>query len=110
MLTTSDEERHKRTGGLSTSGVIGSCSGLLFAVLLEHNQVRSIVASRDVAYVEMLPFILYGAILLTALNAVLVSSSLKLRFVRYKNNLLPDLLYWPVLLTVLLIVTIVTFY
>ena len=109
-LTTSDEERHKRTGGLSTSGVVGSCSGLLFAVLLEHNQIRSIVASREVAYIEMLPFILYGTILLVALNAVLVSSSLKLRFVRYQNNLLPDLIYWPVLLAVVLIVTLVTFY
>jgi hypothetical protein len=109
-LTTSDEERHKRTGGLATSGVILSSSGLLFAVLLEHNQIRSIVASQDVAYIELLPFILYAAILLTALNAVLISSSLDLRFVRYKSNLLPDLLYWPVLLTVLLIGTLVTFY
>jgi hypothetical protein len=109
-LTTTDEDRHKRTGGLSTAGVIGTCSGLLFAVLLEHNQIRSIIASQEVSYIEMLPLVLYAAILLAALNAVLVSSPLQLRLIRYRNNLLPDLLYWPAILSVLLVITIVTFY
>jgi hypothetical protein len=109
VLTTSDEELQKRFG-LNTAGVVGTASGLLFAVILKHNQIRSVVANRELAYLEILPFLLYGAILLVALNAILLASPLNLPPIEYRKNLLPVVAYWPLLLGVLLVATLLVFY
>lgn len=108
-LTTNDEDLQKRFG-FNTAGVVGSASGLLFAVILKHNQIRSLVANRELAYLEILPFLLYGAILLVALNAILLASPLDLWPIEYRKNLLPVIAYWPLLLGLLLTATLLVFY
>ena len=108
-LTTNDAELQQRFG-LNTAGVVGASSGLLFAVILKHSQIRSVIGSRQIAYLEVLPFALYATILLVALNAILLASPLHVKLVEYKKNVLPVLAYWPFLLGVLLLVTIVAFY
>ena len=109
VLTTTDEERRQRFG-ISTFGVLGSCSGLLFAVVVKHGQVRSSISPHQIAYLEALPFILYVAIVLVALNAILLVSPVRIGLIEYRHNLLPPLLYWPLLLGLLLTVTLFTFY
>ena len=108
-LTTTGEETRQRFG-VSTFGVLGSCSGLLFAVVLKHNQIRTVVSPRQITYLETLPFVLYLFILLVSLNAILLASPWHLKLVEYKDNILPVLLYWPLLLSLLLVVTLFTFY
>jgi hypothetical protein len=83
LLTTNDDDLQKRFG-LTTAGVAALASGLLFAVILKHNQIRAAVGSQRTAYLEVLPFILYFAILFVALNAILLASPIKVRLVEYK--------------------------
>lgn len=108
-LTARDDDTKKRFG-ISTFGVLGTCSGLLFAVILKDGQIRQTVASGEIVYIEVLPFLLYAAILLVAANALVLDSPIRNRFVDYRNNLLPDLVYWPALLGTLLVITLWTFF
>jgi hypothetical protein len=108
-LTTNDAELQQRFG-LNTAGVVGAASGLLFAVILKHSQIRGAIGSQQIAYLEILPMALYVIILLVAVNAILLASPIRVPLLEYKKNLLPVLAYWPFLLGMLLVVTIVVFY
>ena len=110
LVLTTDDEDLKGRFGLSTAGVLGSCSGLLFAVILQHNQIRGATASQQIVYLETLPFVLYAFIVLVALNAILLASPFDLWLVRYRHNLLPVLLYWPALIGLVWLVTLAYFY
>ncbi len=108
-LTASDEERKTRFG-FSPSGALGATSGLLFAVILKHTQLRAAVGQQGIAYLEALPFLFYLLIPLVALNAIVLASPWQLRFVEWNHNLLPKLLYWPLLLGLLLAITLVVLF
>jgi hypothetical protein len=109
VLTRKDEASRSRFG-ISTFGVLGSAGTLLFAVLLKHGQLRGSVAPEQIVYLEALPVLLYLAIPLVALNAILLVSPLRIGFLEYRDNLLPVLVYWPALLGLLLTVTLTTFH
>lgn len=110
LVLTTDDESLKSRFQLSTAGVLAASSGLLFAVILKHNQLRTATGSRGVSYVEIIPLILYGAIVVVVINAILVASPRKVRLVHYRNNLLPVLAYWPVVLGLLLTATVLVFF
>lgn len=110
LILTTDDESLKARFQLSTAGVLGACSGLLFAVILKHNQMRTIVGSRGVSYVEFIPIMLYFLIIWVVLNAILLASPYKLSLVHSRNNLWPVLVYWPFVLGSMLIVTLLVFF
>jgi hypothetical protein len=110
MVLTTDDENLKGRFGLSTAGVLAAASGLLFAVILKHNQIRTGVGTQGISYIEMIPIILYGVIVVVVLNAILLTSPLRLKFIEHRNNLIPTLAYWPVVLGVLLAVTLIVFF
>ena len=107
MLMNSNNESKASKFGFSTSGSLGACSALFFVVMLSHVQVRSLFAGSPLVYIEYFYLIMYGAILLSALNVYLFSLE-KSRFnslVHYADNLLPKVLFMPVLLWSLVIIT-----
>jgi hypothetical protein len=110
ITLTTDDEHLKSRFQLSTAGVLASASGLLFAVILKHNQLRTAVGSTGISYIEIIPILLYVIIVVVVLNAILLASPLNVRLVRYRNNLLPVLAYWPAVLGLLLMVTIYVFF
>ncbi|MBW3633147.1 MAG: hypothetical protein KY456_08965 [Chloroflexi bacterium] len=110
MVLTTDDENLKGRFGLSTAGVLAAASGLLFAVILKHNQMRTGVGTQGISYIEMIPIILYGVIVVVVLNAILLASPVRLRIIAHRNNLIPTLAYWPVVLGLLLAVTLIVFF
>jgi hypothetical protein len=110
ITLTTDDENLKSRFQLSTAGVLASASGLLFAVILKHNQLRTTVGSTGISYIEIIPILLYAIIIVVVLNAILLASPLDVRLVRYRNNLLPVLAYWPAVLGILLAVTLYVFF
>ncbi|MGI9254208.1 MAG: cache domain-containing protein, partial [Thermomicrobiales bacterium] len=109
ILTTNDDDLKARFQ-LSTAGVFGAASGLLFAVILKHNQLRTQIGSSGVAYIEVIPILFYGAIVAVVLNAIVLASPYPARIHRQRGNFVPVLLYWPVLLGVLYGVTLFVFF
>ena len=110
LALTTDDEKLKTRFQLSTAQVLLAASGLLFAVILKHNQLREVVGAPGVSYIEVIPIVLYGVIVVVVLNAILTASPVNVRFLAHRNNLWPALAYWPVLLGLLLAVTLVVFF
>ena len=108
-LTTQNEVALRRTG-LDTIAVLGYCAALLLVIILDHHQIRGAIAPQQIAYLEIVSLISSVAVLLVSVNAVLLASPINVRFVEYKANILPKLLYWPVVLGLLLALTLMPFY
>jgi hypothetical protein len=110
LALTTDDENLKARFQLTTAQVLVAASGLLFAVILKHNQMRSGVGTQGLSYIESLPIMLYGVIVVVVLNAILLASPMNPRFISHRNNLMPTLAYWPVVLGLLLAVTLIVFF
>ncbi len=96
--------------GISTAGVLGSVSVLLFGVIGKQSSLRTALDTQQLTYLEALPTVLYVMLLLTALNAILVCAPFHFKVLAYRDNLLPELFFWPVLLSLLFIATMAVFY
>jgi len=108
-MTTRDVETSKLVGYGAVS-ITGYCAALFFVVSLDHNRLRNALATQKIVYLESFHFILYGAILLVSLNAVLLARATSVKLIDYGNNIIPTLLYWPLVIGALLTTTLLTFY
>jgi hypothetical protein len=84
-------------------------TGLFFVVIIAHINLRDDLATQGVIYLESFYFVLYGAILIIALNSLLVTSNVQFQVLRYRDNLIPKLLYWPVIMLISFVVTLFAF-
>lgn len=107
VMTVSGEREQAEKFGFNTSGVIATCSALFFVVLLAHIQVRQMFAGSGLVYLEYFYLIMYAIILLTALNAYIFSlrESRYFKLIHYRNNFVPKVAYWPVVLWMMAIAT-----
>ncbi len=94
--------------GFNTSGALATASALFFIVLLAHIEVRQQFFDSPLVYIEYFYLIMYLAILLCALNAYAFSISEKKRFnlVMYRDNPIPKLAFWPLLLSMMALATV----
>ena len=96
--------------GVNTSSVIGVCSGLFFVVLLSQVQIREQFAGSNIVYVEYFYPLMYTALLGISVNSYLffganLENNLILKWIDYEDNIVPKLIYWPVLLGSATIIT-----
>lgn len=91
--------------GFSTMGVMAFTVTMLLVVVVQHSSIRSAVGGSALSYLDYLMFVLYAVILLVTLNAILVRSRKPVRWILWRDNLAPKLLYWPVLLGLALLAT-----
>ncbi|PUB17392.1 hypothetical protein [Yoonia sediminilitoris] len=107
IMTISDDKEQSSRFGFSTSGLIGTCSALFFVVMLSHIQVRAQFAGSGLVYIEYFYLVMYGMILLTALNGYLFSLHRRraLAFLHYEDNFIAKVSFWPVLLWAMLLIT-----
>jgi hypothetical protein len=96
--------------GLTIFDLIVASGGLLFAVILDHNSIRSVVESQDLSYLEWVPLILDVFIVLVVLTAVLRVKRWRIPVIGYSGDLLPVVAYWPALIGSLLVVTLLVFF
>ena len=110
LVLMAERSEVQERSGLTAFDLIVAAGGLLFAVILDHNAIRSAVASQTLTYLEYLPLILDAFIVLVVLSAVLRLRGWRAPFLGYRGDLVPVLAYWPALLGTLLVVTLVTFF
>ncbi|MCP4157866.1 MAG: hypothetical protein GY757_59705 [bacterium] len=90
--------------------IMAICSGLFFVVIFEHIGLRNQLATTGVVYLEYFYFILYLLILLLSINSYIFVMADNVKWLHYKNNLLPKLLFWPVFLGFIYLVSIIVYY
>jgi hypothetical protein len=109
MITSRDE----RLVGFMQAGsgrILNICAAMFFVIAFNHVDIRRKIAAEQVFYLEYFYFLIYLAILLISINSVLFSIDAKINLIQHRENLLPKLLFWPFLLGMLFVVSVVTFY
>ncbi len=110
-LTRTTDTDESKLFGFNPSSVMRICSALFFVVILAHIQLRNTIQAHEVVFLEYLYFIVYLALMLTALHTFLFfSSKVDSRLVEYQDSLIVKLAYWPVILGIQLAVTVALFY
>jgi len=109
MITSRDE----RLVGFMQAGsgrILNICSAIFFVIAFSHIDIRRKIAAEQVFYLEYFYFLIYLAILWISINSVLFSIGADIHFIQNRQNLASKLLFWPVLLGMLFIITVFTFY
>ncbi|MDP4181851.1 MAG: hypothetical protein Q8942_12250, partial [Bacillota bacterium] len=111
LITVNKDENGKvKLGNFDFSCLLAACAGLLFSVILAHIDLRGNFKVQQIMYIEYFYMILYIAILMVVVDGYLFAISKGIWFIEYKNNLIPKYLFWPIVLTMLLVITIFAFY
>lgn len=107
LLTISEVPDLANRHGFNTTGLIGACSALFFVVLLAHIQLREQFAGSGIVYIEYFFFLMYAILVLAAANTYMfcMKSAPWLKLVHYKDNLIPKVLYWPVVMGAMAVLT-----
>lgn len=98
VLTISRKETSLKFFGFDVSNVIASSSALFFVLLIMHVQLRGELSTNSIVYMEYFYLVSYVTILMITVNSILFSWDPPVRFVEYQDNLIPKLIYWPILL------------
>jgi len=108
LLTVIRDEKKSAEIGYSMNGFIGTSSALLFVVFFAHSNLRQEFQGTTLVYLDFFYIIMYIYMILLNINVYIftVKSATWLTFIHYKDNLIPKILYWPVLLLSLVLATI----
>ncbi|MBV7333998.1 cache domain-containing protein [Chloroflexi bacterium TSY] len=89
--------------------VLTYAASLFFVVAVSQVGLRGELEAAQVVYLEYGYILLYVVILIVSVNSILYYSDVKLTFIKYRDNLIPKLLYWPLVSVSLLIITVLFF-
>jgi hypothetical protein len=109
VLYASSIKEHGRSG-MTTMNVIQSSAGFLFILLLAHVNERNRIETPEIAYIELFYFSMYVFITLETVALAMLFRGSSSKLFGYGDNLVLKLLFWPVLVSVWLVVTLVRFY
>jgi hypothetical protein len=109
MLVVSRDPDKADRHGFNTSTVLGACSALFFVILISHIQIRGQFGGTNVVYLEMYYYLMYLLLIGTTVNTYFFSEDPNRLTapLHYRDNMIPKLLYWPVIFMYSLIVSII---
>jgi hypothetical protein len=90
---------------VETSKIIGFCTSIFFVVVFSHLSIRKNIAIGELFYLEYFFLVMYGAIIIIPVKKLLTDY----RIINSKNIIFKTA-YWPVLLSLLFIITVLNFY
>lgn len=110
VLVITTREEQKNQFGFSSSGVLAYCAALFFVLIVSHSSLRANIPTDSIIYLEYFYLIMYLAILGVSLNSIAFASRVEIPFIDAKDNLYVKVLYWPVIMGALLVITLLNFY
>lgn len=112
LLTVSDNPSRIQLMGFSVSQFIGGSSALFFVILLAHIQLREQFASSGIVYLERFYILMYCYLVLVTANVYCftIRGPKVLPFLWYEDNLIIKLLYWPILILAMILISIWVMY
>ncbi|MER7171988.1 hypothetical protein [Streptomyces mesophilus] len=108
FVYTKDDRRNPRFG-FSTWTAISFAVSLLLVVVVDQTQIREIVGDTSLSYMEFFAIAQYVVIMGIFANAIILGTETKIRALEWRDNLLPTLLYWPVLIGLFFLFTVIVF-
>ncbi|MBU2916003.1 PDC sensor domain-containing protein [Reichenbachiella agariperforans] len=110
LIFYSNSKRKDSNTGVSMMGVVQSCAGFFFVLLVAHIDLRRRLSTPEISYMETFYFTMYIMIGLLAVNVVAFAKAKDTNLLAYEDNLIVKLAYWPLLLGSWLVITLATFY
>ncbi|MCG6658497.1 hypothetical protein HOP52_12110 [Halomonas campisalis] len=95
--------------GFNTIKVLATTTAIFFVILLAHIDVRRRYVAEQIMYLEFFFFITYFTIVAVSFNAFMLATTNENRFFHYRDNLIPKLLFWPLLHGAFFVVTVYVF-
>lgn len=89
--------------------VLSYAAALFFVAAIAHSTLRDSIAATGIIYFEYFYIMIYVIILAASANSIVYNTLTHIRIIQYRNNLLPKLLYGPVVLGILAIITLQTY-
>ena len=86
------------------------CGTLLFVAVFAHIGARQKIAAQEIIYLEYFYIVMYFTLLWVAIDAIVYVRCPNSKFIQYEKNLFPKVLFWPVTLGAIWLVTLMTFY
>ena len=103
------KEKRLEQFGVRPGAVIFTCAAFFFATLVAHNSLRGDLRAYGLVYLESLYILTYFVILAVAINSVLLVAKPNLKLFRDYDNLWTEVLYWPTILSAMVVITFLTF-
>lgn len=110
LLVTSTRPERASRFGQTASVAIATYGTLFFIAVLEHISLREALAASHMVYFESFFIVTYLGLLALTLTALVSAMDDSPWFVEYKDNLISQVVYWPLLTGSLLAITLVVFY
>ncbi|MDQ7825739.1 MAG: cache domain-containing protein [Candidatus Eremiobacteraeota bacterium] len=110
QLTFTTEEERRKSFGLSGLGVVGTAITFFFSTILSQSNLRSELAVTGITFIENFYFITYFVLLEVVIIAFLFTGKSESRFIHYEHCLIPKLLYWPSIMFLVLLISLVSFF
>ncbi|MBC8239429.1 MAG: hypothetical protein H8E30_03035 [Alphaproteobacteria bacterium] len=95
--------------GFTSKDVVRACSVLVIVLIFAHTALRRTLFSASLVYLEYFYLILYLSCIFVSSNSIMFATG-KGRLLQYGDNLLPKLLFWPVVTGTIFAITLVLFY
>ena len=107
LLTVSSDDALSNKLGFNASGFIGASSALFFVVMLAHIQLREQFGGAGIVYIEYFYILMYVFLVTATANTYLFSigTTRWCQIVLYRDNIIPKVAYWPVVLGSFIVVT-----
>ena len=96
--------------GFSGFGVVEACAAFFFVVTITQAQVRDALEVSNLIYLDYFFFIIYLVLLGVSINSIIFTRTDRFQLIEYRDNLIPKMAFWPLLLGLLLVVTQWVFY
>ncbi len=90
--------------------MLAAFSGLFFILILSELDLRRRMSSSAILYIEYFYFVVYFAILSQALITLTNTYTGHFPWLEQREHIVPKLLYWPVILTLMFVITFMVFY
>jgi len=104
-MTSANEEKSVNLG-FNAAAALSSCSALFYVSLVSHVHLRNQLETSSMIYMEYFFLVSYVMLLLVVLNAIMFSLRVDFKLVSYNDNIIPKILYWPVLTGISFLMTI----
>lgn len=86
------------------------CVAVFFVVVFSHLDIRKNISAGEIFYLEYFFFVIYFIIILVPMDAFRIALGMHSRFFEYQNGLLAKAIYWPSILGVFFVITVLKFY
>lgn len=86
------------------------CVAVFFVVVFSHLDIRKNISAGEIFYLEYFFFVTYFAIILAPMNAFRLALGRDSRFFEYRDGILAKAVYWPSILMVFFVITVLKFY